>query len=493
MKLGNKYFLLSFIFLLYILLVLFGVNYHEPWRDEAHAWVVAQDDSIGQMIESVHAAPTPLLWYLLLVPFAKSGFPYSTMNVFHAGLAVVAMGLILFFGRMPLALKILFVFSYYAAYEYAVVARNYVLTMVIVFAIAAMYTKRFTRPILFAFLVFGLFQTNIYSFVPALALACLFSLELFKKHMTAKEIIAVAVVAIGALFTIVIFLPDPRYPNQDPPLSAIVEFGVILRNFLVPSLPNISWDIARSGQFDAAVLMLTAISFICLLVMLWKQKSILILAVATFAWFFYLNMFRHGGTLRQHGLFLIYFIFFWWLMLTKRYALERHEKLATWILHVCLGVLFLVSVGFTAYIYAEEYQNNFSGAQDMAKFVMAHHLDQGKIVLYVLHDAEAILPYFPNKTFWYPELGGYARYHINDQRRWNLPPLGVEDIVEMVKKSFPGDTSVLLLLSTPIPATETDYVLLHASLTNPKYFWSNATENFWLYARRERVLYDGLL
>ena len=66
---------------------------HEPWFDEALAWLIARDSSIYQLLfETPHYEGHPALWHLVLMPFAKAGAPYgftfSLVNFLFAGFAV---------------------------------------------------------------------------------------------------------------------------------------------------------------------------------------------------------------------------------------------------------------------------------------------------------------------------------------------------------------------------------------------------------------------
>ena len=51
---------------------------HEPWFDEALAWLIARDSSIYEILfVTPHYEGHPSLWHLILVPFAKLGAPYE--------------------------------------------------------------------------------------------------------------------------------------------------------------------------------------------------------------------------------------------------------------------------------------------------------------------------------------------------------------------------------------------------------------------------------
>lgn len=172
-------------FLVYVILVSFIAFHHVPWRDEAQAWLIARDCNLLGMYHQLGYEGTPGLWHLILFPFAQLGFPYISMQIIHALLAIGVVYVFLFHAPFPLLFRIPFVFSYYIAYEYAVIARSYVLTVLLLFVIATQYSKRFTNPLRYSLLVFLLFQTNLHAcFIAAsLLLAYLVETAYQKKYI----------------------------------------------------------------------------------------------------------------------------------------------------------------------------------------------------------------------------------------------------------------------------------------------------------------------
>ena len=60
--------------ILHVLLCLF----HEGCFDEVHAWNIAKDSSLFDIIFKVpHTEGHPALWHLILVPFSKAGLSYK--------------------------------------------------------------------------------------------------------------------------------------------------------------------------------------------------------------------------------------------------------------------------------------------------------------------------------------------------------------------------------------------------------------------------------
>ena len=77
----NKTVIYWTIFVLYGILNLVLTLLHEPWRDEIHAWLMAKELSVVDLFLASRFDGHPILWHLLLMPFAKLNFPIITLNL----------------------------------------------------------------------------------------------------------------------------------------------------------------------------------------------------------------------------------------------------------------------------------------------------------------------------------------------------------------------------------------------------------------------------
>ena len=77
----------------YVIVVATVMCFHEPWFDEAQAWLIARDCSWREMIlERPHYEGHPPLWWMMLAIPAKLGVPYEmglkTINLTCAALMI---------------------------------------------------------------------------------------------------------------------------------------------------------------------------------------------------------------------------------------------------------------------------------------------------------------------------------------------------------------------------------------------------------------------
>lgn len=475
----------------YILLVSFGAWHHQPWRDEAHVWLVARDASPAQIIKLAPYEGTPVLWDFMLVPFAKSGFPYFTEAVLHLFLAVTAVTLFVFFAKTGRLTKVLFVFSYYMAYEYAVIARNYVHTAVFLFAIAALYRNRFSKPIWYGLLVFLLFQSNSLSFMGAFALTVLFGAEMIRgRKITGQRITAVAVMAVGAGLSYMQLVPPPDSVLHTH-LGDFFQIFVALKESFFGSL-NAFFTLNSLILIVLSTVTIGAVILV-LVIFLWiarKHISLLFILIAELGWLFYIFVFKYGySTYRHHGFILLFFIFILWLYNDAKSVQKdknpgRIKSKEELILINMVNLLLLVSCAYNLFMYYRSYQYNFSGSKDMASFIRNNHLEKSVIVSYIGSDGEAVLPYFPGVKFWYPETGEFGTYIVYNQGYITNTDRSSDSIMRLADSVFSNEPHVLLLLSKPLPLElllSSKYLIIHKS--GAVHFWANETESFWLYLR----------
>lgn len=145
-------------------IVLLMTVQHVYWRDEVRALSLAlTGDGVTGMWQALQGEGHPALWYLLLRA-AHAVLPAP--QVLAAVSVSVALGALLLLAlRSPFALPTiaLFVFGYAALYEYSVMARNYGISMLLTFALAAAYRHWRNHGIVLGLLMFALVNCNAHS------------------------------------------------------------------------------------------------------------------------------------------------------------------------------------------------------------------------------------------------------------------------------------------------------------------------------------------
>lgn len=141
---------------------------HEPWFDEAQAWLLARDNSLADLlVHEVRYEGSPGLWHFLLWLVQRAGLPFSTLWLVSSALALAGAAIILLRAPFPLWLRTACVTSYFFAYQYAVVARSYALDLFFLPALAALFQTRRERPLVYCSLLGLCANSNAHSFIIA--------------------------------------------------------------------------------------------------------------------------------------------------------------------------------------------------------------------------------------------------------------------------------------------------------------------------------------
>ena len=138
-------------FFVYCAAVSFAIPYHEPWADEAQAWQLARNLSLSDLFQTyIRYEGSPGLWHFLLWIFIRAHITYTGMHWICGAIAAAATALLIFKSPLPRYLRLVLPFTYFLLFQYAVVARSYVLVPCLLFLIALCWKR---SPILLAVLL----------------------------------------------------------------------------------------------------------------------------------------------------------------------------------------------------------------------------------------------------------------------------------------------------------------------------------------------------
>ncbi len=458
------------------------VAHHEPWRDEADAWLVARDQSVLGVLRLAGYSGTPCLWYFVQMPFAKLGFPYETQGILNLVIMFLAAAVFVFRAPLPLVPKLVLLFGYHLSFEYAVVARNYGLGILLLFLVAASDKERFVRPLRYGLLLALLANVSAHFFMVSGVLCAFWLFELFRRERAPALFLGPAIAALGILATFAQLLP--ARDGQFPP-GLFTTFVPV--RLLAPYRTLFPYG---ESYWRAAVSIAT---FALPLLYLATRPRALLLFSACYTCLLYIFVFKHGGGAWHYGLVLIVLIASLWIgeespenltnPLARALRIDRARLpvVRTGAYAVLSAGVFLSWMFVGAPSWMLEMNEEFSEARSMAHYLRAEHLERRRIAAHMVV-AESLLPYLPGKSFYYPSLGKYGTHLDWDRRYYENFNMPVTDAVEATKRHFadwrnPADP-VLLLLNQPLPeAADHGYRLVHKTPGKP---W-RAGESFFLY------------
>jgi hypothetical protein len=451
--------------LLYIAIVVVLEAHHEPWRDEADPWLLARDADFVTFFHRMGLSGTPGLWHTMLVPLARTGSPYSSQAVLHVIIAICAAAIILWRAPFPIALRIALIFSYYLSYEYSVIVRSYALGVLLLFCVAALYPRRYDKPVLWGLLVALLANTNTHSLIIAAMIGAGYVLDGVLRRE--RWIAGAAVMLIGGLAAAAQVYPPP---------DAIARAGVLLYTpEAVPRALSAAFfpSFPFSGSALAGVAVIAVVAF-----SLRKDRVALLVLCGAYAGLAYLFIYKWVGGFRHTGFVLLVIVYVLWTSAANA-PLTRRSRLFAYLM---LGVTLIVSICATFRISQLEIKYAFSGAEEMAGFIHQARLESLPIAAHSETTTSALCPWIPH-PFWYAGSQRLGTFTMWDRQFERGLEVTYPDAVENAKRHFAG-TDYLLLLNVEMPNPASNgFALLHQTSVP---VFAHPDERFWLYRPMRR-------
>lgn len=178
-------------FLVYITLnIIFLIN-HEPWRDEARAWLMAKNLNIKELFIVSKFDGHPILWHLILMPFAKLGFPYITIQIINLVICLISAYIFYFKIKLNDVIKTIILFGSPFIYVYTTIARNYCLILLFAMILFYIYEKRHIYPCKYILLLALLLNCPTVCWGLSITMFIFFTYEFFSKKFHIKEKISI--------------------------------------------------------------------------------------------------------------------------------------------------------------------------------------------------------------------------------------------------------------------------------------------------------------
>jgi hypothetical protein len=135
---------------IYAGLLAWAIPHHEPWADEAQAWQIARTLPLLQMFHVLSYEAHPALWYICLWVLTRLHLSYAGMHWVAAAIGFSGVAVLVIASPFPRFIKLLLPFTFYLAFQYAIVARSYVLAPLLIFLCAYFWPRKFEKPLTIA-------------------------------------------------------------------------------------------------------------------------------------------------------------------------------------------------------------------------------------------------------------------------------------------------------------------------------------------------------
>ena len=300
---------------------------HEAWADEAQAWLIARDSSLGELLwERVRYEGTPGLWHLVLWGAIRCGLPFTQLYLVSVASAVIGAAVVLWRAPFPALLRVSLIGSHYFAYQYSVVARSYALDLVLVPVAAALFAQRWRRPIAYGAVVGVMANANAHGFLVAAVLGCEFLWAAWRRGGLGSRAVlgGLAVALLCGLFAVAVawqpadnfFLAGERDPASAAAMNLVREAFIDRPLF---------WSREPPGPMDALLGLVLSSAVLVPSFLAFRRAGLLPLAVGLFGLLIGFSAFGYSSPWHAGILFLGWIFCLWisWPHLTQTRALAR--------------------------------------------------------------------------------------------------------------------------------------------------------------------------
>lgn len=369
-------------------LLIISLVRHEPWSDEAQAWLLARDAGIKELfIHYLRYEGSPGLWHLILLIPAKLNFPFYTIKIISGFFGCMGAYLFLKYAPFPKYIRTIFPFTFIILFQYAVVARSYVLFPTIFFLLAIVFPRRIQRPYLFLAGLGLLAMVSLHGTVLAVGLFaadCLdfwrerkrHSVEVRRQQAIVNVVFLILLLGIGLILRV----PKDYYNNGNlgigQPELFITKLFEIMGNVFLTNLQTIR-------DFN------------------WPQMILLVISL--FIWFVTAKWMQSRGMLRYFiipligllvlygssffnpwhiGVLFVFWIFLLWIGFTSapgRIGSEKGESPR--LIFILITLVLLVHIRWSYSFIAFDWSHSYSGGPAVADYIKKNHLEHKKIFI----------------------------------------------------------------------------------------------------------------
>ncbi len=381
------------IFVLFAVLTFIVGIHHEPWADEAQAWLIARDCTISEMVSNVlRYEGAPVLWFFILKCLQFFDFPYENLFLIPFVCSVLGVYLFLFKSKFPNIVKWLFPFTFFIFYQYTVVARNYSLIFPMLAIIAVYYEKRLKHPFVYSILLILTASISAHAYVIAFVLLVFFIIDIIKQNnCSIKKYIPPAIILLIMIFTFF-------YMKKPPDCTFAADINLMRLNpiKIVGTVTKAFFNVRTTQVLYLFFVAIVISNYIFSCKTFCKTKyqfyfyTLLNLSVAVISTILYCNHWHSGY-------FIVTYMFSIWILINenKLYKLSFKDNKMFYILFY---VVFIPQLLWSVQSSIYDLTSDFCASRRVANFIKDNHLEN-KPIYGLGFRVIAIQPYFSKNVY----------------------------------------------------------------------------------------------
>ena len=437
-------------FALILCLNTFVMINHICWMDEAQAWLIARDCKFtaDSLFTITSYEGHPCLWFLVLMPFAKLGFPYFTLKVISLFFVSAALALILFKSPMPIWMRITCAFTPMFLVFYVVPARSYSMCGFLIIALAVTYKYRFDRPLLYGILLALLLQTLtiMAGFVFAACVGWLIETLISLKEKGQRYLLKQGAGLCIPFFSALFLLWEFRFTSAllESQGKESTSLGTKVLSFLKEGY----WGFGRIYEIFTvpAIILMVILFMVCFMR---GKRSVLPFAIVVVGilWQVFIYAFVFGNS--NHRVLTWLYMFVWLVCALLSYEeIEKQPKKdkITHVFLISIAALFLLSLNYDRYEFLADLDPEFIYSDSLETAKAINSLPYDAVVIETNPDwNSAIIPYLDAQHSLYNPYTRKKGSFID--RNPNIAyEMSDEDFWKIIKEDYPDKKRIFVIL-----------------------------------------------
>jgi hypothetical protein len=374
---------------LYAGMVAFAIPYHEPWADEAQAWQLARTLPLVTLFQKyIRYEGSPGLWHFLLWILNRAHVSYTGMHWICGAIAVAGISILVLKSPFPRYLKLSLPFTYFLIFQYAVVARNYVLVPVMLFMIAFRWKK---SPAAIALLLGLLANVALHAAMISGGLAVVYAIERMRdgdfEHRDKRRKLLLSTAILLFFYAFAIWT---AWPPHDLVLARVRGES---RSFTTNAIVSLVWGVCEPWPLSILFWIALGLCFRA------RRSTFYLLPLLFFGCFsgIVYAAWWHAGLVIPLVICLL-----WITWPTRGRTISRYETISRVAMIFMAGTQIL----WSAYVLAYDHSQAYSPDLAASKFLQPLVRDGAQIAVTYLEqpwshsfDAVGILPYFDHNIY----------------------------------------------------------------------------------------------
>ena len=437
------------IIIVYAIITFLIMLHHEPWRDEAQAWLLAKDLSFTNILEFSRYEGHPMLWHIILMPFAKLGLPYITLNIISWVLMVIAAVMIVYKSPFSKVLKISILLSSPFIYFYISISRVYSLIALLLIILAIMYKHKEKMPCTYGVLILLLANTHI----TMLGMVGMLILDFYIKNIfraiknkklkeNRKLLLGFGIVVIGIILVFLQLLGS---------ISSNEQVMLVQKKNYINTFEQYIGAVLMSYTGYLNDLLIIIIFMAITAIMLWQintfkkhKNSILIFyGSIIFQLLVYVMVYQY----LEQTILITYFIILFCIWIAH-YKEENYKE--NLVLNIILIMISLITLLYSCKMIKRDFFNNYSSSKETAQFIN-DTIEKGSLIISTDdYTASSIIPYCKDYKFYNPQRRDIFTYVKWDEKR--NANVSYEELKDIIKEQ--QNNNKVYILTSKINLTD---------------------------------------